>query len=136
MARLAGFRVDARAIEDGDWVSPGEEYDDLEIRTRGFTDAYYDAQNAKLRRASISVGGDVSKVSNARQREIRIECLIAHCTLDVRNLTGTDGEPVKFEAFCEMLRDPTYGELVVACIRAAALVGRVKEAEIMDAVGN
>lgn len=136
MARLAAFRVDSVAIENGEWKSPGEEYDDLEIRVRGLTDSYFDAQAAKLRRAALAHGGDASKVSNAVHKQIRAECLAAHVVLDVRNLAGPDGQPVTAEQFKALLLEPDYGELVIAVLKAAAQVGRGAAAELADAKGN
>ena len=136
MARLASFRVDHKKLEGGEWVRPDEEFDDLEIRTRGYTDAYTDARAAKLRRAALPYGGDVSKIPNAEQRDIIADCLVAHCLLDVRNLENDDGQPVSFARFCEMVRDPAYPDLWAAATRAPALVGRIRAGEAEDAVGN
>jgi hypothetical protein len=137
MARLAQFSVNAKAIEEGEWVRPDEDrFDDLEIRTRGFTNAFRDAQNRKLQRAARGFGGDVSKVPTAQQDAIRVECLIDHAVQDVRNLIGPDGQQVKFEQFCSLLRDPAYGELVLACILAAGKVGRIRDDEVEDASKN
>lgn len=136
MARLSAFKVNSAAIEAGEWVSPGEEYDDLMIKTRGYGDAYYDAQAQKMRRAALAHNGDVAKVSNAKTREIRVECLITHLLLDVRGLADDDGNTVDFARFCEMLREPDYGPLVVACQTAAALVGRQAAQDKADAAKN
>lgn len=136
MARLAAFKVDSHAIETGQWVSPGEEYDDMELLVRGMTDAYFDAQAAKLRRASIAFGGDAAKVPNATHKQIRAECLAQHVFLDVRNLNGPDGEAITADQFRSLLLNPDYSELVVAVIKAASQVGRGAAEELADAKGN
>lgn len=136
MARLTAFKVDSHAIETGEWISPGEEYDDFEIKCRGFNDAYYDAQARRLRRAALPFGGDTTKVPNSIQRDIRIECLINHILLDVRGLADADNKPVDFAGFCDLIRNPDFGQLVVACMTAASLVGRQAAADKADAAGN
>lgn len=136
MARLNAFKIDSQAVESGQWVSPGEEYDDLMIRCRGWNDAYYDALNRKLRRAALPFNGDTTKIPNAISREIRVECLIAHILLDVKGLADDDGNTVDFARFCDLLRNPDYGQLVVAAMTAAGLVGRQVADAKTDAVGN
>jgi hypothetical protein len=136
MAKLSAFKTDSKAIHEGEWIRVGEEYDDLDIRTRGFTDAYFDAQAAKQRKAAVGFGGDVSKLPSALRRQINIECLLAHVVLDVRNLQHDDGRNVTFEEFKEMLRDPDYGELLSACFKAASMVGQRRAADLEDAAGN
>jgi hypothetical protein len=136
MAKLSKFRTDSRAIQEGEWIVVGDEYEDLEIRTRGFTDAYFDAQAARQRRAAVSLGGDVSKLPSGLRRQINIDCLIQHVVLDVRNLEDDKGQPVTAEQFHALLRDPDYSELVVACFSAAGKVGQRRQADLEDAVGN
>lgn len=136
MARLSSFRVDSKAIEDGQWISPGSEFDDLEIKTRGVTDQYNDARNAKMRRAAIRFGGDITKVPSAISRGITVDCLIEFLLLDVRNIVDDEGKPISFGPFCDMLHLPDYIDLVVACLKAAAIVGLSKANEIEDAKKN
>lgn len=136
MAKLSSFRTNSKAIQEGEWVKVGEEYDDLEIKTRGFSDVYFDAQAAKQRRAATGFGGDVTKLPSALRRSINVEALIAHVVLDVRNLTDDAGKPVTKDQFCDLLRNDDYAELVVACFKAAGQVGQRKAADIEDAVGN
>lgn len=136
MAKLSKFRTNSRAIQEGEWIVLGDEYDDLEILTRGFTDAYFDAQAAKQRRAAVSLGGDVNKLPSAVRRAINVECLIQHVVLDVRNLTDDNGNTITAEQFHTLLKDPDYAELVVGCYSAASRVGQRRKAELEDAVGN
>jgi hypothetical protein len=136
MARLNAFKVDSQAIEAGQWVSPGDEYDDLQLLCRGYTDVYYDAQAQKMRRAATAYGGDLAKVPNSIQRDIRIDCLIRHIVLDVKGLADENGKAVDFARFCDLLRNPDYGQLVVATMTAASMVGRQIAQDKADASGN
>lgn len=136
MANLSLFKVDSAAIEAGEWVRPGEEYDDLEIRTRGLTDAYTDARAARMRKAAISFNGDQAKIPAAISRNILIDCLTKHVVLDVRNLSDASGAPILFPAFCDLLRDPDYADLVLAVIKAATQVGIRKATDASDDAGN
>ena len=136
MARLSAFKIDSKAVETGSWVRAGEEYDDLEILTRGFTDQYTDAHQAKLRKAAKGLGGDTSKLPIAISRALLVESLLQHVILDVRNLQDGSGQPVTMTAFAAMLSDPDYAELVSACLKAASRVGLAKADDLADAVGN
>ena len=135
MAKLSSFKRDSKAITEGEWVRVGDEYDDLEIHTRGITDAYTNAQAARQRKAAIGFGGDVEKLPIEIRRQINTDLLIKHVLIDVRNLED-NGNPVTFEQFCDMLRDPDYTELVGACFKAALMVGQRRGADLEEAVGN
>ena len=136
MAKLSQLKQDHAAITEGEWIRVGDEYDDLEILTRGITDLYLDAQAAKQRRAAVGFGGDVDRLPVAIRRKINVECLIAHVVLDVRNLTDDAGQPVSFAQFKELLHDRDYTPLVSACFLAASQVGRRTAADIEEASGN
>lgn len=136
MAKLSAFRVDSRAADEGAWLSPGDEYDDLEIKTRAMGDRYSDALTAKRRRAAVSLGGDTSKIPAAVARALLVDSLIDHCLQDVRGLSDDSGKPVDFAAFCALLRDPAYPDLLVAAIRAATAAGNVRAAVTEEAAGN
>jgi CTP:molybdopterin cytidylyltransferase MocA len=136
MARLSNFKIDSKAVQAGAWVSPGDEYDDLQILTRGFTDAYTDARSAKMRRAAVQFNGDQAKIPNATSRAITVDCLESHVLLDVRNLADDAGAPVLFPAFCDLLRNPDYADLLTACIKAAGQVGVRKVVDLEDALPN
>lgn len=136
MAKLSSFKVDSNAVKQGEWVSPGEEYDDLQILTRGFTDLYTDARAARMRRLAVGFGGDERKIPNELQREVIVDCLIKHVTLGVRNLVDDAGQPVTFAAFCDMLRNPDYADLFKAAVNAASMVGLVARQDVADALGN
>lgn len=135
MAKLSRFRQNSAAINNGEWVPLGEEYDNLAIRTRGFVDAYWDMQAAKQRREAQKYSGDINRLPSAVRRAINVECLIATVLIDVQNLFDDDGKPVTFDGFCEFLRDPDYHELIVACFRAAGQVGQQRQAEVDDVAG-
>ena len=137
MARLAQFMIDAKAIEDGEWIRPDEDrFDDLEILTRGYTNKYRDVLSRKLQKAAVGFQGKAEKVPSAIRDSIVADAVADYLVLDVRNLVGRDGQPVTIDQFRALLRDPSCKELIEACLSAAQLVGRVKEDETADAVGN
>ena len=138
MAKLANFKRNmTKAIDSGEWVRVGDEYDDLEIMTRGFTDEYTDMRNALLRRtATQKYRGDASKITTAEGRDITVDCLEAKCLLGVRNLVDDAGQPVVMPAFLKMLRDPDYSDLFTAALVACANVGRARTADAEDDVKN
>ena len=51
----------------------GGDFDDLEIKTRGMTDAYFDLQAAKLNKAARSLGGDVNRIPGRVRRQITVD---------------------------------------------------------------
>lgn len=137
MAKLTNFKRDSKAIAEGEWISPGEEYEDLEIMTRGYTDMYADTRASRLRRAVTTAGvRSVESLPSATVRTITVECLISHVLLDVRGLAHEDGTPVSFGEFCELLRNPDYGDLFVAAVTAASRVGMKRAEDLADALGN
>ena len=136
MATLSSFRVDSKAIETGEWVKAGEEFDDLELLTRGLTDQYTDSHQAALRKAARSLGGDTRAIPLAISRAILVEKLLQHVLLDVRNLKDDAGNAVTMAQFAEILRSDDYPELLAACVKAANRVGIAKAAELADAAGN
>lgn len=136
MARLAALRVDADAIENGEWINPGDEFDGMRLKVRGFTDSYFDAYNQRIRRAAVPFNSDSTKIPNAIARAIRAECLSQHVFLDVCGLEGDDGKPLDAAGFRKLLLDPDYGQLVQAVQIAAGMVGRGLSLDIEDATKN
>jgi hypothetical protein len=137
MAKLSKFKIIAGAILAGAWVRVGDDFDDMEIQTRGYTDAFNDARAANLRKAAqYAYGGDVSRIPGARFREINAECIIEYCLIDVRNVSNDDGTPMTFADFCDALRDPAYQEIYVAVLRAIGMVGYIKATDVETATGN
>jgi hypothetical protein len=133
---LAEFRADTRAIQDGAWIRVNEAaYGDLDIMTRGFTDEFVDAQNARLAKAAEPYGGDRSRIPNAEQRRINATLLRDFLVIDVRNLMN-DGQPVEVEAFHALLFDPAFTRLARACWDAASRVTARSQAQMEAAAGN
>lgn len=138
MAKLSQFKIDSGAVKEGRWIRVGEEFEDLEIQCRGLTDAYFDAQANRQRRAAQSLGGDVQRLPTAIRRAINLACLIDHVLLDppARNLFHDDGREVSGPEFLELLRNPDFPELFLAVFRAATQVGQRVATDIEDARGN
>lgn len=135
MAKLKDFRTDTQAINDGVWIKVGAEFDDLEILTRGFTDQFFDAQEARLERAAQAYGGDRAKIPNAERRTVNASLLEDFLVLDVRNLDD-EGKPVSKEDFYSMLYTPQYGMLARACWSSAGKVSSMSAEKLKVALGN
>jgi hypothetical protein len=134
MIDLKSFRRDATAMRDGDWISPGPEYGPLEIRTRALGPRYRDHVGAAIRAAAKQHLSEERIPAEVRDT-IQTEALIATCLQDVRGLAD-GGTPVTFARFCDLIRDPGYGELNNAAFVAAGLVGRQQGEERDAALGN
>lgn len=139
MVDISRFRTDSRAIMMGEWVLVDEvEYGDLEIRTRGFTDEYFDAQSRRQRAEAKRLGVVVENLPSGMKRKINVDCICEFMVLDVRNLTiKAEGDrPILIEEFYDYLRNPDFPELIVACFRAAGKVGQSRDVDVEEAVGN
>lgn len=134
MANFSSLKRNPTAFKEGAWKHPDPDMD-LEIQTRGLTDAYYDRQAAKHRKAAKSFGGDVDKLPLAMKRRLNIECLIAECLLDVK-MKDDDGKDVTFEEFCEAILDPDCVDLANAAFTAATMVSNERNADAKELVGN
>jgi hypothetical protein len=135
MAKLSFLTADT-AAEEGDWVSPGLEYDDLEIRTRGYTDKYQDALRQRLFVAAKRHSGQVDRIPENDRREIGAKCLLQHVTMDVRNLHHEDGREVTFDELKQMVLEPRFRPLLDACYAAANLVHARRQSDLEEAAGN
>jgi hypothetical protein len=136
MVSLSEFRSDTRAINDGVWIRVNEaSYGDLEIKSRGFTDDFVDAQNTRLGKAAEAYNGDRTRLPNSELRKINASLLEDFLVLDVRNLTDGD-QVVPVAVFHTMLYDPAFNRLSRACWEAASRVTTRSEAQIKAASGN
>jgi hypothetical protein len=134
MADISTFKRNAAAMRDGEWVSPGPEYGPLMIRTRALGPAFQDARAAALRAAAKRYLTE-DRIPSAEREAIVTEALIEHCLLDVKGLTD-GGQPITLKRFCELIRDPAFGELNNVAFIAAGLVGRSQANEAEAIVGN
>jgi hypothetical protein len=137
MAKLSMFTSDTRAINDGTWIRVNEAlYGDLDILTRGHTDEFIDAQNARLRQAAQPYNNDPDRVPNAVRRDLNASLLRDYLVLDVRNLVDDDDAPVSKDQFIAMLDQPDYSKLARACWDAAARVTALSKEQLDAAKGN
>lgn len=135
MATLKSFRRDARAMQQGAWINPGPEYDGLEIKCRYLGFDYADAVALKTRQAARLAGGENRLTAEQRSR-INLDAMIETALQGVRGLQDDSGQPVPFDAFIEMLRDPGYGQLATLAFQCCLQVGQELEADKVDAAGN
>lgn len=137
MAKLSDFTSDTKAISDGVWLRVNEAvYGDLEILSRGYTDEFVDAQNARLRRAADPYGGDRTQIPNAIWRTVNASLCRDILVLGVRNLKDDDGNEVTLDAFYDMLDHPKYQKLARAAMDAAARVTTASGEQLKVMTGN
>lgn len=134
MVDISSFRRDAKAMRDGEWVSPGPEYGDFKVHTRALGNKFHDAVAARMKLIARNYGGEDRIPSDVRA-DIGNEELIKHCLIGIDGLND-GGVPVTFERFCQMIKDPSYGELSNAVFLAASMVGRNRTADLKEAAGN
>lgn len=123
-------------MRDGEWVSPGPEFGEVELKTRAMLPAYYDKLAALTAREARRVGGENKIGMEFRNRSI-CACLVEFCLQDIRGLEHDEtGQPVTFPEFCDMILSEDYAELATMAIVATSQVGRAREAELEDATKN
>ena len=133
--KVGTFRRDARAMREGEWVSPGPEFEDVEIKTRAMLPVYHDQYAIRVAREARRVGGEANIGIEFRNRLV-VDLIIAHCILDIRGLEHDDHTPILFEEFCEMIRDESYADLAAMAIKATGAVGRARDDVREDAIKN
>lgn len=144
MAVLGRYQADTKKINEGDWVTLTDYAEgDLDVKVKGFTDAYSDARTAKFRSlAQKKYGGDLTKITNGETRQIVADLLARHCIVDVRNLFDQDGQPVGVDTFKAVITDdagsPDYPHtaLYVAVLGAIAEISNAIFDSTADAKKN
>ncbi|MDN7354345.1 hypothetical protein [Acetobacter senegalensis] len=134
---LKDFETDSAVINDGKFVKV-DGYDELEIKTRGYTDAYLDARTRRLKQAAEKYDGDIDLIPNGERRQINGELLRDYLVLDVKGVWHDKEKqnPVTADEFRALLGNPSYDRLTSACWRAVGLVQVAATAQQQDAEGN
>lgn len=146
MAKLSGFRINASAVERGEWVKVGNGDLEFEIQTRGYHPRYRDALNTLKRDAARRANrglqvGQIPYTPDSLPPTMDDACqgraLAEHCIIDVRGLTHDDDSPVTADQFREMIQDrEQYLILLILAINAAGSVGAVRAEETEAAIKN
>lgn len=134
---LKEFETDSSVINDGKFVKV-DGYEDLEIKTRGYTDQFLDARTRRLKKAAEKCDGDIDLIPNAERRKINAELLRDYLVLDVKGVWHDKDKQhaVTAEEFRALMGDPRYDRLTSACWRAVGQVQVVATHQQQDAEGN
>ncbi|MFT8519447.1 MULTISPECIES: hypothetical protein [Acetobacter] len=138
MPALSDLAIDSNAINDGAWVNI-DEYPGLKIKSRGYTDAFVDAQNRRLDKAMRAAGvASAALIPNAVRRQINAKLLADFLVVDVDGLfkDTAQTQPVTADEFKTLLQDPKYARLMNACWEAAGSVTRDGASQAEEAEGN
>ncbi|MFT8932133.1 MAG: hypothetical protein ABF976_10290 [Acetobacter syzygii] len=138
MPVLSDLAIDSNAINDGAWVEI-DEYPGLKIKSRGYTDAFVDAQNRRLDKAMRAANvSSVALIGNAARRQINAKLLTDFLVVDVEGLfhDAAKTQPVTVDEFKILLQDPKYARLMNACWEAAGSVTRDGANQAEEAEGN
>lgn len=127
---------DSKTMRDGEWVSLGQEWLNIQVLVRGLGHDYNDNINGRQRAlAKAYPGREVpSEMAAAEMTEALIECALVDAKAPEDVLL--DGQPVTLETFSKLLREPGATELVNAVILATNRVGRAKTETVKAAKGN
>jgi len=134
--KLSAVTAVAPADPQGDWIAPGGEFDDLEVLTVGFTDAYTDMQSSRHRKLARAYGGDQNAVPVKLTRKANIDCLLAHSVFGLRNLVDEAGKDVPWETVKQMVYEEQYRPLADAMFAAARLATARRKDDLEEAEGN
>lgn len=123
--KLSALKVDAGAIEDGQWVGNIPEMGDLEVRVRGLNNAKYRRLQARLIDAVPRAKRQGGRLDPEEQDRITATCLRQTVLLDWRGLEGEDGQPVPYseELASDLLTKPEFRRFREGVIWAASQVG-------------
>lgn len=138
MASLKTLKKNLTAINDGEWVSVTlDSGDTIKVKSRGFTDAYRNAQTRRHEKAKKSHPNGSLPVE--LRRAINCDLLAQHVFLDIEGLDD-DGRPVTAEEVKAILRDPQlvreFEPLVDGLFAAQTMVDEGLSKDCADAVGN
>ncbi|APX83978.1 hypothetical protein BV511_04135 [Methylorubrum extorquens] len=136
--KLSSLKVDAAAIEDGEWIGNIPEMGDLEVRVRGLNNAKYRRLQTTLIDAVPRAKRQGGRLDPDEQDRITASCLNATVLLDWRGLEGEDGQPVPYskDLATDLLTKPEFRRFREAVIWAASQVGEERAAADEDDAGN
>lgn len=136
--KLSSLKVDAAAIEDGEWIGNIPEMGDLEVRVRGLNNAKYRRLQTTLIDAVPRAKRQGGRLDPDEQDRITASCLTATVLLDWRGLEGEDGQPVPYskDLATDLLSKPEFRRFREAVIWAAAQVGEERAAADEEDAGN
>ncbi|MFY8093039.1 MAG: hypothetical protein ACOVN0_06115 [Niveispirillum sp.] len=130
MASIVSAKRDAAKVNEGDWVRLHLEDDpekDAFLRTLGHTDAFRDALARRVGKVAQNYGGNASRIPTAVARAIDIDLYSTLLFKDIRGLEDEQGQPVDFERFCDLIRQPDYLPLFNLCVAAVASIGQMQD---------
>lgn len=134
--KLSDVRVDAKLIEDGEWIGDLPGCGDLEVKIRGVNNSAWQQMAQRLVNA-LPRKERMGLISAASSRRINTELLIECAVLDWRNLTDEKGQPIPYskEKCAELLRDPNLSDIFDGFLHAAGVVGK-RSKEELEAAGK
>lgn len=139
MASILAAKRDAAKVNEGDWVRLHLDDDpdkDAYLRTLGHTDAFRDALARRVQKTAQGYGGNAAKIPSAVARAIDIDLYSTLLFKDIRGLEDENGQPVDFERFCDLIRQPDYLPLFNLCAAAVASIGQMQEEAKESAAKN
>lgn len=133
-AALDDLLVDENVFTDGVWIQPDPDRA-LKIKTRGFNDAFTDAQTRMQRERAKGFNSDPKRIPSSQLRDINATCLVRHSLVDVKGCV-IGGEELSFDAFCALLQEPRGRKLLDLAFTAANMATEGLAEELADAEGN
>lgn len=122
-------KVNAEAIEQGEWIENIPEAGDLRLKLRGRTCADYRQMQQRLISALPRNVRFQSPLPLETSDRINLTCLVEVCMIDWEGVLD-NGQPVKFskELALQIMKDPAQIDFQEAVYRALEMVGRGEKA--------
>lgn len=134
MESLDHLLIDEDVSTAGRWVQPDPDHP-MRIKTRGFTDEYFDAQARMQRSAAKGFNGDTERLPNAMKREINAKCLLKHSLVDIENCV-IGGKALSIDEFGDLIQTERGKKLLGLAFTAAGMAHEANTAEAKEAEGN
>ncbi|MFL7901575.1 hypothetical protein ACJ41P_10610 [Azospirillum argentinense] len=134
MESLDHLLLDEDVSSAGRWVQPDPDLP-LRIKTKGFTDEYFDAQARMQRSAAKGFNGDTERLPSSLKRDINAKCLLKHSLVDVENCV-IGGKSLTIEEFGDIIQTERGKRLLGLAFTAAGMAHDAQKAEHEAAVGN
>jgi hypothetical protein len=135
--KLSAFKVDAKKIENGQWVRKIPDFPGVSFKVRGFTSQIY----RKAAALEMDQFSRVDRMSGLTLEQLKIVTNKAICeagVIDWAGLTDDEGKPMAFDkaVLMEMISDPDYRRFSESVEYAMAFVDQHASAEADDAAKN
>lgn len=135
--KLSEIKVDATAVESGQWIGDIPEMGNLRLLVRGLNNSDYKRMSAKLYAATPRAERPGGRLTPEAGEKLQARCLAATVLIDWDGLEDDNG-PVAFasDLALKLLLDPSYAAFRDGVVWAATQVGAGRAEDAEEAAKN